>query len=139
VIPFDTSVVVYASDRTSPFHAWAREIIAEALASDGAAINAVSLAELCVGDTNPGAAAERLRLWGVSILDVPASAAEVCADAYRLYRFRRLQESGQLAPRVPLPDFFIGAHAAIMGWEIATADEKRFRQCFPSVPLRTPI
>jgi predicted nucleic acid-binding protein len=37
-----------------------------------------------------------------------------------------------------LPDFFIGAHAQIMGWPLATADEGRFRTYFPSVILRTP-
>jgi predicted nucleic acid-binding protein len=39
---------------------------------------------------------------------------------------------------MPLPDFFIGAHAEVMGWPPATADEGRFRTSFPSVTLETP-
>lgn len=39
-------------DPDSPFCHWARETIAEAVAGDGAAINAVSLAEICVGDAD---------------------------------------------------------------------------------------
>jgi len=39
---------------------------------------------------------------------------------------------------MPLPDFFIGAHAQIMGWQLATADEGRFQTYFPSVALMMP-
>jgi predicted nucleic acid-binding protein len=50
----------------------------------------------------------------------------------------RKADSGKDAPALTLPDFFIGAHAQIMGWSLATADESRFKTYFPSVPLRTP-
>jgi hypothetical protein len=55
-----------------------------------------------------------------------------------VYRERRRSGSDLDAPSTPLPDFFIGAHAEIMGWPIATADEGRFRTYFPSVVLKTP-
>lgn len=41
-------------------------------------------------------------------------------------------------PTMPLPDFFIGAHAKIMGWDLATADQGRFHTYFPSVALKMP-
>jgi predicted nucleic acid-binding protein len=91
-----------------------------------------------VGDADPGTVADRLRDWGVTILDVPAAACEPCARAYLAYRARRKSESGKEAPATPLPDFFIGAHAQIMGWPLATADEERFRTYFPGVSLETP-
>ena len=134
----DTNVLVYASTRGSPHHAWARQTIVRAVSTDGAAINAVCLAEICVGEGNPATAADRIRRWGVEILDVPVSAADTCAAAYRRYRERRSQQSGQDSPRTPLPDFFIGAHAQIMAWPLATADTSRFRTYFPSVQLITP-
>ena len=138
MILLDTNVVVYAFDLDSPFCKWARETIADAVAGDGAAINAVSLAEICVGDADPLTAADRIRSWGVDILDVPTAAADVCAKAYRKYRKRRLSQSDAPVPVMPLPDFFIGAHAKIMGWELATADRGRFHTYFPSVDLITP-
>ena len=138
MILLDTNVLIYAFDPDSPFCQWARETIADAVAGDGAAINAVSLAEICVGDADPPTAADRIRSWGVEILDVPAAAADECAKAYRRYRQRRGSQSVVPVPIMPLPDFFIGAHAKIMGWELATADRGRFQTYFPSVSLMMP-
>ena len=90
MILLDTNVLIYAFDSGSPFYRWARETIVEGVAGGGAAINAVSLAEICVGDAEPASVADRIRSWGVEILDVPVAAADVCATAYRQYRNRRL-------------------------------------------------
>jgi hypothetical protein len=138
MILLDTNVLVYAFDADSPFNKWARETIVDAVVGGGAAINAVSLAEISVGDADPSTAADRIRSWGVEILDVPAAAADVCAKAYLRYRKRRMSQSDRPAPAMPLPDFFIGAHAKIMGWDLATADPGRFRAYFPSVSLKMP-
>jgi predicted nucleic acid-binding protein len=138
MILLDTNVLIYAFDHGSPFCTWARESIADAVAGNGAAINAVSLAEICVGDADPPSAADRIRSWGVEILDVPAAAADECAKAYRKYRKRRMSQSDRSVSIMPLPDFFIGAHAKIMGWELATADQGRFHTYFPSVSLKMP-
>lgn len=138
MILLDTNVLIYAFDPDSPFFRWARETIVEAVAGDGAAINAVSPAEICVGDADPSTVADRIRSWGVAILDVPPAAADMCAKAYRQYRNRRTSQSSPLVSVIPLPDFFIGAHALIIGWKLATADRGRFDQYFPSVSLKTP-
>jgi hypothetical protein len=138
MILLDTNVLIYAFDPDSLLCEWARETIADAVAGKGAAINAVSVAEICVGDADPPTVADRVRSWGVEILDVPAAAAAVSAQAYRRYRDRRIKQSRKPVPDMPLPDFFIGAHAKIMNCEIATADRGRFDTYFPAVPLRTP-
>ena len=134
----DTNVLLYAAESGSQYRDWARETIAQAISTEGAAINAVCLAEICVGETEPTTAADRIRGWGVEIFDVPAAAADICAAAYRRYRSRRQRQSGKDSPRTPLPDFFIGAHAELMGWPLATVDTSRFTTYFPSVRLLTP-
>ena len=134
----DTNVLLYAAESGSRYQEWARETIARAISTEGAAINAVCLAEICVGETESATAAERIRSWGVQIFDVPAAAADICAAAYRRYRSRRQRQSGNDSPPMPLPDFFIGAHAELMGWPLATVDTSRFTTYFPSVQLLTP-
>lgn len=138
MVLLDTNVLIYAADPESRYVTWARATAADAVCGEGAAINAVSLAEICVGDLEPETVADRIRSWGVEVLDVPAAAAPVCAAAYLIYCKRRKSESGEQPARLPLPDFFIGAHAQIMGWPLATADLGRFKTYFPTVILKTP-
>ncbi len=37
-----------------------------------------------------------------------------------------------------LPDFFVGAHAAVAGYELLTRDCRRYRTCFPKLVLISP-
>ena len=104
-----TNVLIDASDGRSPLCRWARGVMAEGVSGDGVAVNAVSVAEVCVGDAEPQAVSDRIRSWGVAVLDVPAAASEVCVRACLAYRSRRKADAGKDAPAVPLPDFFIGA------------------------------
>lgn len=138
MILLDTNVPIYASEPGSPFCDWSRRTVSKAVAGGGAAINAVILAELCVGATDPSSVADRIRSWGVAILDVPSAVSEQCARAYAAYRERRRAESGKSSSAVPLPDFFIGAHCEVMGWKLATVDIGRFKTYFPAVKLLTP-
>ena len=138
MILLDTNVLIYASQPRSPFHTWATSTIAAGVAGDGAATNAVSIAEVCVGDQQPELASGRVQSWGVQIIDLPVGAAVGCAAAYRRYRERRRQQTGTIAPLVPLPDFFIGAHAQLAACPLATADPDRIRTYFPDVVLITP-
>ncbi|WP_290649263.1 type II toxin-antitoxin system VapC family toxin [Aquisalimonas sp.] len=135
----DTNVLIYAFDSESPFYDWSREVIAESVVGEGAMVNPIVVAELCVGDQHPGTVAERIRSWGVDIVDLPAATAPVCATAFAEYRARRKRESDKDAPATPLPDFFIGAHALILKARLATADEGRYKTCFPDLTLVTPL
>ena len=119
----DTNVLVYARSPKSRFHQWAVEKIAELVSAEGAVLSMASLAELCAEDGVISAdVPEEIRNFGVQLLDLPAAAAIRCGEAYRTYRKQRKKESGKDAPKMPLPDFFIGAHAELLGLEVVTND-----------------
>lgn len=42
------------------------------------------------------------------------------------------------ARRSPLPDFYIGAHAAIRGYRLLTRDAARYRTYFPTLAIIAP-
>ena len=139
LILLDTNVVIDAQNEGSPFYAWSNQVIAEGISTDGVGINAITLAELC---TAARADSERvqaeLHFADISIIDLPARAAAICGRAYRRYRLARTRSGGGKAPSIPLPDFFIGAHAELMGWKLVTRDIERYRIYFPGVELIEP-
>lgn len=63
---------------------------------------------------------------------VPWEAAFLAGKAFLRYRRAR---GARLSP---LPDFFIGAHAAIRGYALLTRDSRRYRTYFPRLTLLTP-
>ena len=138
MILLDTNVLIYAFDEDSEFYSWARELLIDSIRGEGAAVNTVVLAELCVGDAEPATVAERMRKWGIQLLDLPHSVSAICGRAYAHYlENRRLAGHGPIA-KVPLPDFFVGAHAEVLGMPLATADPDRYRTYFPDLPLLLP-
>ena len=134
----DTNVLIYGFDRSSPFHAWAWDIIRSSVMGDGAAVNPVVLAEYMIGEQEPGTVVARLSGFGISILDVPFGVSLRCSTAYARYLENRRQQAVPPAPRLPLPDFFIGAHAAVLKLPLVTVDHDRYRTYFPEVELITP-
>jgi predicted nucleic acid-binding protein len=56
----------------------------------------------------------------------------LAGKVYRTYRKRGGTR------RSPLPDFFIGAHAAVAGYHLLTRDAQRYRTYFPNLQLITP-
>lgn len=63
---------------------------------------------------------------------LPWAAAFLAGKAFAEYR----RQGGRR--RSPLPDFFIGAHAAVAGLQLLTRDESRYRTYFPTVKLLVP-
>jgi predicted nucleic acid-binding protein len=64
--------------------------------------------------------------------NIPWSAAFLAGKAFTDYRRRGGNR------RSPLPDFFIGSHAAVAGLRLLTRDASRYRTYFPTVDLIAP-
>jgi predicted nucleic acid-binding protein len=138
MILFDTNILIDAKDSSSAYHAWSIRLIEEAVAGEGGAINAVSLAELCAGSPSPADIEPETRKLGLEIVDLPAAVSETCGTAYRRYVLARRASGGGIASKIPLSDFFIGAHAEVLRWKLATRDAERIARYFPKVQLLTP-
>ena len=63
---------------------------------------------------------------------LPYEAAFLAGKAFLAYR----QRGGVKGS--PLPDFFIGAHAAVAGYSLLTRDAARYRTYFPKLPVIAP-
>lgn len=64
--------------------------------------------------------------------DMPWEAAFLAGKAFLTYRRRGGQRTS------PLPDFFIGAHAAIRGYSLLSRDRGRFGAYFPELQVIAP-
>jgi predicted nucleic acid-binding protein len=69
---------------------------------------------------------------GISIATMPRPSLFLAAKAFQRYRSAGGARGGVL------PDFFIGAHAAVSGCTLLSRDAQRYRTYFPSVELVTP-
>jgi len=65
-------------------------------------------------------------------LPLPCEAAFLAGKCFVRYRRRR---GGR---RYPLPDFYIGAHAAVAGLVLLTRDAARYRTYFPGLEILAP-
>jgi predicted nucleic acid-binding protein len=138
MILFDTSVIIDARDDASPFHTWAKEQIAAAVAGEGAGVNAVAVAEACVRAKDPSVVPSLLENFGMVLLPLPVSAAVPAAKAFATYLDRLKKEGKHPLSRTPLPDFLIGAHAQAESLKLVTRDADRVATYFPTVHLVLP-
>jgi len=69
---------------------------------------------------------------GFKMLEIPKEALFLAGKAYIKYRRRKGIK------RTPLPDFFIGAQAAVFNLELLTRDVSRYQTYFPTVKLIAP-
>ena len=96
------------------------------------AINPVIYAELSLTFSTVEALDATLDKLGLAIMELPRPALFLAGKAFVRYRSAGGKKSNVLA------DFFIGAHAAVIGCPLLTRDTKRYQRYFPSVKLITP-
>jgi predicted nucleic acid-binding protein len=95
-------------------------------------INPLIYAELSVGFTSIEAIEDAIPADLYRRDDLPYEAAYLAGKVFLNYRRR----GG--ARRSPLPDFYIGAHAAVANFRLLTRDAARYRTYFPSLELIAP-
>lgn len=116
----------------SPWRQWSEENLAEAVDAGEVAINQVIYAEVAVGFATQGQLERTLQGAAIKRLSLPWASAWLVADAFG--RYRRAGGPHTL----PLPDFFIGAHAQAAGLTLLTRAPACVKTYFPDVVLITP-
>ena len=108
---------------------WSRKNLRSALLSGGAAVNPIIYAEVSLAFEHQSDLEKQLRTLTIRKLELPYEAAFEAGKAFINYR----RKGGQ--KRSPLPDFYIGAHAAVAKLVLLTRDSTRYRSYFPQIKL----
>lgn len=128
----DTNVLVDVLEDDPQWADWSiRQLRAQSQVHD-LAINPIIYAELSLAFESVAALDDTLHGMEIAVAEIPRPALFLAGRAFVKYR-----RSGGAKTNV-LPDFFIGAHAAVLGCGILTRDARRYSQQFKTVALITP-
>jgi predicted nucleic acid-binding protein len=111
---------------------WSAAQIAAAVDRGRAVINPLIYAEVSAGYETVEELDELLPADGYEREPLPYLAGFAAGKAFLLYR----RGGGQ--KRSPMPDFYIGAHAAVAGYRLLTRDVSRYRTYFPTIDIIAP-
>lgn len=127
----DSSVLLDIMTADPNWLDWSSRALIEAAEYSRLAINVVIFAEVSVGFAQIEEVESALPPE-IERENVPDEAAFLAGKVYAAYRRRGGVKLS------PLPDFFVGAHAAVAGYQLITRDPIRIRAYFPQVRLITP-
>jgi len=132
VVLVDTNVLIDVLQKDPTWAEWSvRQLRAQAQVHE-LLINPVIYAELSLAFESVHALDAAIERMDLSVEELPRAALFLAGRAFLEYRRKGRAKSMVLA------DFFIGAHAAVLGCGILTRDAARYRGYFPRVPLTTP-
>src|SRR6185369_5478880 len=128
----DSNVLLDLLEEDPIWYEWSARKLQEAADRSNLIINPVIYSEVSIGFLRIEELEEALRLEIFERRPIPWEGAFLAGKCFM--RYRKLGGTR----RSPLPDFFIGAHAAVEGLTLLTRDATRYRTYFPSLPLLAP-
>jgi len=128
----DTCVLLDVIYEDSEWFEWSSTQLARASDAGRLVINAVVYAGLPLGYQRIEQVEDLVRDESFDFRPISKEAAFLAAKAYGTYRRRGGSST------LPLSDFFIGAHASILGLPLLTRDRARFQTYFPKLKLIRP-
>ena len=128
----DSSVILDVATNDATSSGWSTDALTAVAATPILVINPIVYAEVSIGYARIEELDAALPLDIYRREPLPWPAGFLAGKAF--HRYRR----GGGTRRSPLPDFYVGAHAAIAGYRVLTRDPTRGRTYFPGVELITP-
>jgi predicted nucleic acid-binding protein len=132
VVLVDINVLLDVVQNDARWAVWSQGQLESASLADSLAINAVIYFELSMAFERIEELETVLTEASLTLEPIPREALFLAGKAFLSYRRR------QGTKQSVLPDFFIGAHAAVGGLTILTRDVSRYRSYFPTVKLIAP-
>jgi predicted nucleic acid-binding protein len=128
----DSNVLLDVATNDPAWGDWSTEALARSADDAILVINALIYAEVSIGFPTIEDLEDALPTDLYRREDLPYEAAFLAGKCF--LRYRRAGGTKQS----PLPDFYIGAHAAVAGYRLLTRDAGRYRTYFPTLELIAP-
>ena len=132
MILVDTNILLDVVTDDPQWADWSQHQLRSAALSDRLAINAVIYAEVSIYYERIDDLDAMLDTAGITIAEIPRPALFLAGKVFRAYRKAGGTKTGVL------PDFFIGAHAAVAKMRLLTRDPRRYRSYYPTAGLIAP-
>src|SRR3954464_2040060 len=116
MILVDTNVLLDVVTSDPSWATWSQDQLAICGATDRLTINDMIYAELSVGYLRIEEVEAAVSVLGLHVESTPRAALFLAGKTFKRYRDSKGTKSGVL------PDFFIGAHAAVVGATLLTRD-----------------
>jgi predicted nucleic acid-binding protein len=129
----DSNILLDIATNDPAWGEWSAGALAETAEHATLIVNPIIYAEVSIGYTTIEALDAVLPATLYQREPLPWEAAFLAGKAFLQYRKRGGARTS------PLPDFYIGAHAAIGRLALLTRDAARYRSYFPSVELLAPV
>jgi predicted nucleic acid-binding protein len=132
VILVDTNVLLDVLQDDPRWSEWSQAQLEAASLIDTLAINAVIYMELSIAWKKIEELEEVISEASLTVEPIPREALFLAGKVFLDYRRRQ-------GPRhTLLPDFYIGAHAAVQNYALLTRDTGRYRSYYPTVRMVSP-
>jgi len=128
----DSNVLLDLFTRDPAWYDWSAAALAEAAESSVLVINPIIYAEVSIRFERVEELEEALPPTMFRRDPLPWEAGFLAGKCFLAYR----RAGGKR--RAPLPDFYIGAHAAVAGLRLLTRDAARYRTYFPRLDIVAP-
>ncbi len=132
MILVDSNVIIDVIADDSAWTKWSDRALAEAADTGAVAINPIIYAEVSARYSTIEALEAALGLMSFRRLNLPYEAGFLAGKAFVDYRRRGGKRTS------PLPDFYIGAHAAVSDFTLLTRDARRYLTYFPALRVISP-
>ncbi len=108
---------------------WSENVLTEFAQTNTLHINSIVYTEVSIGFNRIEEVEEAISELNIKVVEIPREALFLAGKVFLKYKRNKGIKNS------PLPDFFIGAHAAVSKFDLITRDSARYKTYFPSLKL----